>query len=494
MVRAGIYIRVSKAKRELLDAQRQEPPCREFCKAQGWSVEEVYTDDSTSAWNRSVQRENFERLLTDVRGGRLDAIVTWQADRLLRTVEDASAIVKIAKQYGTLIANVGGSIDLSTADGRRRFYESAVAAQYESDLKSERFKLKHAELAAEGKWQGGPRPFGYDLAPFQDGNRIKYQLIPNPEEAAAIHEAAKGVLQGGSVASIIRRWGRGTIRRQGGGVFSHRQVKALLTSPRIAGLRVTDGKLVQAAWEPIITREQHEELVAILGLPRSHGRTSGLPSAHAYLLPGFLVCGRCGAKLRAKRGDGKAKYICDPRDGGCWGVKRLAEPVERYVVWQLLLELPQRLLEAARRAPEAWESLGALMRRRQTEEDRLEGLADYLTDGTLSKAEYLRQKQRVKARLDKVEEEITRLRAQAPRRRLRGAYMHELWDEWNALSLDEQRAMLADHVDHVILKPVGPGRKPFDPRSVEIIWRSPHPPDDDDDVVVTPLEPEDQQS
>ena len=76
-------------------------------------------------------------MLADVRAGRIDAIVTWQADRLLRTVEDASAIVTIAKSFGTVIANVGGTIDLSTASGRKRFYDLAVAAEYESDLRSD---------------------------------------------------------------------------------------------------------------------------------------------------------------------------------------------------------------------------------------------------------------------------------------------------------------------------------------------------------------------
>ena len=113
-----LRVRISRARRELLDAQRQEPPCRAFCAQQGWTVVEVYIDDNRSAYKRNVNRENFERMLADVRAGRIDAIVTWQADRLLRTVEDASAIVTIAKSFGTVIANVVGTIDLSTASGR----------------------------------------------------------------------------------------------------------------------------------------------------------------------------------------------------------------------------------------------------------------------------------------------------------------------------------------------------------------------------------------
>src|SRR4029453_3145687 len=106
MVRAGLYVRVSKAKRELLDAQRQQPPCEAFAKAQGWSVVEVYLDDSISAYP-GVPRDNCERMLSGVRGGKLDDIISWQADRLLRTVEDSAAIVQIAKETGVQVANVG---------------------------------------------------------------------------------------------------------------------------------------------------------------------------------------------------------------------------------------------------------------------------------------------------------------------------------------------------------------------------------------------------
>ena len=49
--------------------------------------------------------------------------------------------------------------------------------------------------------------------------------------------------------------------------------------------------------------------------------------------------------------------------------------------------------------------------------------------------------------------------------------MHELQAEWDALDLEEQRNLLADHIERIVVKPVGPGRKRMDPDSVEIIWR-----------------------
>jgi site-specific DNA recombinase len=482
IIRARIYIRISKRKRELLDAKRQQPPCEAFVQAQGWQVVGVYIDDGRSAWREEVKRDNFERMLSDIRAdaaaGHQNAVVTFQAERLLRRVDDASAIIAMAKQYGTIIANVGGAIDLTTAAGRKSFYELAVAAEHYSDALSEKLRLKHAELAVSGKFSGGTRPYGYDLEEYvyQDltGRHIKYRLVKNEDEAANIEAAAIAVIEGRSVTSITKEWTAGNVRSTRGRLFRYGDVKELLVSPRIASLRSADGKLVKAEWEPIITPEQHEELKSILGPPRHRGSNQG--TARSYLLTGFVYC-TCDTRLRShkskatKDAEPQRRYVCDPRDGGCGGVKRLASVVEGHVVRMLLLELPERLLEAARRAPEEWETLGRLMTQRQTEEDRLDGFADFLADGTWDKPTYVRQVRRVKARIAELDDKINHVRASTPRRRLRGATLGELEVEWEQLDLEERRALLADHIERVVVKRVGPGRRPFDPDSIEIHWR-----------------------
>jgi DNA invertase Pin-like site-specific DNA recombinase len=472
MVRAAIYIRISRARRELLDAQRQEPPCRAFIADHGWQVAEVYVDDNRSAWKEGIRRDSFERMLGDIRAGKLDAIVSWQADRLLRTVVDAAAIVAIAKQHGTLVANVGGELDLSTAAGRKKFYDLAVAAEYESDLRSERLKLKHAELAADGKWEGGMRGFGYDLEPYPDvaSGRVRYRLVVNQAEAQAIKQGAAAALEGRGATGIAKQWTKDGIRSTHGKVITPQKAREILVSPRIAGLRRADGKLVQATWPAIVTRKQHEELVAIFG-PQRRQRPGGPTSARKRLLGGLAFCGRCGHRLTGKVSFNRLRYYCDPKHGGCGGLVRAAEPLEAHVVGRLLIyELPQRLLEAANRAPEHWETLGRLMSSRQAAEDRLQGLEDFLADGLLDRSGYVRQRRRLKAKLEELEEQIAHVRAQAPRRRLRGAYTHELQAEWGQLDLEHKRAVLADHIARIVVKPVGRGRHRVTAESVEIIW------------------------
>ena len=320
-----------------------------------------------------------------MRAGRIDAIVTWQADRLLRTVEDASAIVTIAKSFGTVIANVQGTIDLSTASGRKRLRPGRGRRVRRPALG--RLRLKHAELAAEGKWEGGMRNFGYDLEPYPDlaSGRVKW-LVLNPTEAQALEAAAKEVIAGRSPPRhCLEQAGLTTTQ-----VAVHTpegQGPAAQSQDRRAALCRR-----QARHRRLAGHHHPGSAPGVAGHPGTNQPGApghGLPTTRTYLLGGLVRCGRCGHRLwQAPR----QTPLLVRHAGGCGGLLRVAEPLERHVVWHLLSRLPERLLGAAKRAPEEWATLGRLMTQRQTQEDRLEELADYLADGTLDRGEYLRQK------------------------------------------------------------------------------------------------------
>jgi hypothetical protein len=82
----------------------------------------------------------------------------------------------------------------------------------------------------------------------------------------------------------------------------------------------------------------------------------------------------------------------------------------------------------------------------------------------------VRQVRRVKARIAELDDKINQVRASTPRRRLKGATLGELQAEWEQLDLDEKRAVLTDHVDRIVVMPVGRG-KHFDPDAIKIHWK-----------------------
>jgi site-specific DNA recombinase len=497
-VTAGIYLRVSKSKdKRILSVKRQEPRCREFCEQQGWVVGEVYKDENRSAWKEGVPRDDFERMLGDVRAGRINGIVSWQMDRLLRTVEDAAAIVALAKQYGTRIGNVGGTIDLNTADGRQRFYDLAVAAEYEGAIRSERSLSKHDELRREGGWQGGQRPFGYRLVGTKvhdpkelDCTRadddpcplVKCELVPHPVESGEIRRAAERVLRGGSISGLERDWVERGIHRPNGGLFSGQHIRHMLVSPRLTGRRRGQDPDAPEQWPPILSVDQHLALIKKLGPGRRPVGQREKRGPRKNLLPGFAYCaaprngGRCGTRLKGKRSEGRRRYECERRMGGCGGLKCVAEPLEDRIRDSVITALDDPEMGPAIRGQLAARLTDAseeqeLNAQIQADKARLNQLADDYADGVFADREqFERANRRVQRRIAEAEERLDAIRE-------RGGILVDLpdgaealWKAWEAWDIEERRWVINLAVERVWVKPAGQGKR-FTVDRVEIDWR-----------------------
>jgi site-specific DNA recombinase len=486
---AGILVRISKVKvgrgRRTLGVERQEPPCREFCERNGWRVHRVYVDNNRSAY-KNIRRDGFEEALADVRAGTINAIVTWQADRLLRTVPDASAIIEIANTYGTLIANVGGTLDLSTADGRKKFYESAVAAQFESELKSERSLLMHDQLRQHGGWTGGGnRPFGHDIVGVEVTDRetgetymVNCELVINEVEAGHLQFAVDRFLnRGGTLSGTAAMWNRAAIRKTGGGTWLARDVLRLFSSPRIAGLREWNGEYVEAQWKPIISREDFERLQLILRARPESPRRGPLP--RTYLLSGGLIeCGSCHLPLRPHATNrGHRGYRCESPRGGCGKIHRRAQPIEDFVRDAVLHAFDD---------PALGPKLRAEVQTRASNEERVKALAnevdtlksklgqleyDYYEADAIDHGQYLRGQARVKERLAKATEALHAILPRGLPVTVLPVGFDALQREWGRWSIEEQRTVIAFALKKVVVKSVGRGYRFDGRRDLELAWR-----------------------
>ncbi len=510
---ADIYVRISKIKhrgrRETLGVERQEPPCRAFCEQQGWRVRKVWVDNGVSAV-KAKHRKEFEAMLADVRAGKVDAVVSWQADRLLRTVEDASAIVAMARQHGTTVANVGGTLDLTTAAGRRKLYDLAVSAQYESELRGERLQLKHNELGEAGAWWGGKwRPFGFqidgvklhdrhdDACDRTDDDRCPMadcRLVQDPAEAAEIRrQVAAAVERGATVSGIASDWNRRHVTRAGGGGWQAREVRELLTNPRIAGLRRWKGKTYPAVWEAIIDPETFQRLQLALANPAPSARLGRGPLPRSYLLSGGLaVCGGtyedgkpCGRPLRPHKQKGRRTYRCESQHGGCGKVARFADPLEDYVRDLVLAAYDDPAMGPQLRgqlgAKAAGNGLQALLNEHETlrtKETALGNLLEAVDQAGLAatdlhlpdRAELERALGRVVARLYEVEAEITTATPKRLPVDLPEGY-DALQAAWQGWSMEQQRAVVAFALEQVVVRPVGRGYRFDGDRDLTLRWR-----------------------
>src|SRR5215218_1390236 len=210
MARVGIYERISYARAgeiqsgaakrgEVLSVEKQRPPCLALCERLGWKVVDTYTDPNDSAYSGRPRRQ-WKRLMEDVKAGRIDAIVAWHPDRLTRQPKENEELIELVDRYGLMVATaMAGEHDLASPSGRLHFRMLGSIARYESEHRAERVMEHHNQLAADGRWHGGRRPFGYR---YVDGGGIEL----DDREAHALREARKRIMDGGTLSAVTREW------------------------------------------------------------------------------------------------------------------------------------------------------------------------------------------------------------------------------------------------------------------------------------------------
>jgi site-specific DNA recombinase len=473
MTTAAIYVRLSRSRdqdkaTESLDGQAV--PCRELAAGKGWAVlASLYVDDDRSAYS-GRHRPAYERMLSDVRAGKVQAIVAWAADRLTRTPVENEDIIVLAEQYQVQLATVTGPVDLATAAGRMHFRQLGIIARFESEHRGDRVAAWHDRVAAKGGWHGGPRPFGYRYA--EGGG-----LVLDEGEAAEIGQAVTEILAGASLWSIARAWReRGIVRPVSGKAFTVTQLDHLLRSERLAGVRVHRGARHPAAWPAILTGEQHEALTAVLD---NRGRQARRP--RRLLLSGILRCGQCGTVMRGspivgRRGHREPVYRCDELAGGCGRTHRLAKPIDDFITEAVLVALATPELRERLEQQQTDQAARDLSAGINADRARLDGLRDQLADGVIDPPDFAHAKRRITERMRLAGEELARMSGRGALAGLPNAY-DALVKTWASFSddLDRQRRIIAAVVERLVCKPVGRGVR-FDPeqadRHLAITWRA----------------------
>lgn len=462
VTRAGIYVRISQDDGRQLGVTRQRADCEALVARKGWSVGGLYADNSVSAYS-DRERPAYRRMLDDIKNGLIDAVVAWHPDRLHRSPRNLEDFIDVIEATGAKVATcTAGDYDLSTPEGRLMARIVGSVARKESEDKSRRLRRKHEELATSGKvGGGGVRPFGFEK------DRVTVRIA----EAERLREAARRVLSGESLYSIIKDWTAEGVATSTGVPWSTTSLRATLIRPRIAGLREHNGQIVaKAEWPAILDEAIWRQVQAVLTNPSR--RKNAL--VRSYLLTGILRCSSCGARMTAAPRPGTQRsggrpgasiraYGCHLPAGGCGKTYGLAEPIEEIVRDAVFFALDGPALLAARSRTEGPES--DVTAEIAADEARLSELADVWADGEISRAEWLRVRTRIEERL------VERRRQLRSRPAHVLANLSDLRSEWDSLPLDRQRAIISSLVD-VELLPSTRARNRFDPDRVRLTWRA----------------------
>src|SRR5476649_507052 len=200
-VRCAIYTRVSTDQRleqdfNSLDAQYDASQAYIRSQAHaGWTlIRSKYDDGGFSGGN--TDRPALQRLLDDVRAGKIDVIVVYKVDRLTRSLADFAKLVELFDRHGVSFVSVTQQFNTTTSMGRLTLNVLLSFAQFEREVTSERIRDKIAASKRKGIWVGGTLPLGYHV---KEG---KVAVIE--DEAERVRQIYRLYLELGGVNALVR--------------------------------------------------------------------------------------------------------------------------------------------------------------------------------------------------------------------------------------------------------------------------------------------------
>lgn len=452
-----MYQRVSDDRANGRSVAEQEAENRAVVKRHGWELVRVFTDNSIGASRYSKgQRQEWEQLVAMLERGEADVVVTWEASRSTRDLRAYVELRTVCRKHNVLWCYSGKLYDFSRTDDSFQTGLDILLAEREVDQTRERVMRSMRANAVSGR-PHGKLTYGYKREYDRHSGALIRQVV-DEGQAEVIREAARRILAGESYNAIAKDFNRRGIDAPRSSTWVPTQLKRILTNPAYIAKRVHQGEVIGTAdWPPILDDSTFRQLSAKLCDPR---RKFTNENAVKYLLSGIVVCGVCGSetKCRSQRNGYKA-YVCK---NFCSSRKMawVDSLIERLIVERL--SQPDALVLFDELDTDTTPILDAIQEKRT----RLEDFWDAGAKGEISPAALGRIEGTLQGEISALESQIRRYDVPSVVYDL----AHKPLQVWQGLTLEQKREVVRCLVVIRIL-PGHPGRKQFDPATVQIEWR-----------------------
>src|SRR3981189_3771253 len=144
-VRCAIYTRVSDdqgLEQDFNSLDAQDDASQSYIRSQahaGWIlIGSQYASGGFTGGD--IDRPALQRLLDDVRSGKVDVIVVYKVDRLTRSLADFAKLVELFDRHGVSFVSVTQQFNTTTSMGRLTLNVLLSFAQFEREVTSEAVK------------------------------------------------------------------------------------------------------------------------------------------------------------------------------------------------------------------------------------------------------------------------------------------------------------------------------------------------------------------
>ncbi|MFQ7248591.1 MAG: recombinase family protein [Ruminococcus sp.] len=398
LLRAAIYIRVStdQQAKDGDSLRDQMSTAQKYINDhENMILVDTYIDDGISG--QKLKRDDFQRLMDDIRADRIDLVVFIRLDRWFRNLRHYLNTQDILDRHNVSWTAIDQPyFDTSSPHGRAFVNNSMIWAELEAQNDSDRIRSVFADKVKNGEVLSGNTPLGYHIvnkhlepdenAPIVNDLFLYYQKTGNLVQTLHYMEENYGLLR--SLASL----------------------KNMLTNTKYIGIFRDNEKYCPAIIDP----ELFYDVQRLLKINIKSGKN------HDYIFSGLVICSDCNhtmsgcqhgtSKINSKNGTRiKYKYNSYRCRQGC--------NLHRCVNHKIMIEatLEKHLLERIR--PELTKYLAAYEisnlpavrtdTKRKNLENKLKKLKELYLNDLLTLNEYKTDREKLMLQLDQINSEQT---------------------------------------------------------------------------------------
>lgn len=439
-----------------LDAQKER--LEAFCKSQGWSDFEHFTDDGYSGTN--MDRPALQRLIRYAERKQIEAVVVYKLDRLSRKQREVLYLLEeVFDANGVAFRSTTEPFDTSSPLGRAMLGILAVFGQLERDTIIERTKFGLRQRARRGLWPSASVPFGYRM-------NSEGVLEAVSHEAELVRAVFDKFIKGESRMSIASWLSKRITNRY----VDHYFILNMLRRKTYLGKIELSGEEFDGKHAPII-----DELTFSAAQRELKSRLAGKGSRGTHLLSHLMTCGNCGASVHyftqiQRRKSGKeyryTRVQCEEKKkspDNCQTHSFLAKEIESQVIDVIRSLNLEDMLAYQPDQPDHSQVIDDLEQSLQKNKEQQNRLLDAVQDGTLPHqmvkerlAELEREQQAILAQMDDSLQRMPSVDTDLLSQTL--SMVNDVWDD---MSSDEQKSAI-----RLLLKRV----TVFPDKHVEVEW------------------------
>jgi DNA invertase Pin-like site-specific DNA recombinase len=287
-----------------------------------WEIAEIYADEAVSGVSLD-KRDDFARMISDCKKGKIDRIITKSTSRFARNTLDTIRVIRELKDIGVTVYFEKENLDTANLTSENLLTLYSLFAQEESMSISKNCKKGARMRMAKGTYVSSNPPYGYRL--------IDNQLEVNETEAEVVRRIFAEYLGGRSSTSIAQGLMDDEVPFKNGIVkWRHQAITIIIKNERYIGDMLlqkfynedalpyrqfkNNGELpkyyVKNTHEPIVDQLQYE-LANILLKERAVHINSEYSQ---YPLSRKIRCSECGTAYRRKANNKIPYWVCRQHD------------------------------------------------------------------------------------------------------------------------------------------------------------------------------------